>query len=83
MIVTAKKTRLGVLTVEDSGYSDEEYPGFSISLRKDGKELGCVLVEVDQTKDPMIKIHIWDTESEEPILNLKGNITSNVLKFNL
>lgn len=64
-------TKIGNLEVCNSGYSREGYPGFVVSLySKTGEELASVLFEVDQTEDPVCKIHIWDTTSDDPICSM-------------
>ena len=72
--VTAVETKIGRIEVRNSSYTNENYPGFVTSLyNKNGKILVETLFEVDQTgKVPKCKIHIFDTTSEEPIINLCG-----------
>ena len=54
------ETSLGTLSVEKSGFTLEGYPGYAVTLKKDGMEV-CVLLEVDETEDPPVcKVHIWD-----------------------
>ncbi len=67
MKLAAINTKLGDLTIEKSGYSAEGYPGFVISIVKDGVKHEFAMAEVDQTESkPMLKLHVWDFEHEDP-----------------
>lgn len=65
------KTSLGDLVVEQSGYTQENYPGFIVSLqRPNGEKVEAVLVEVDQSNQdekPTLKVHVWNRKDDEPV----------------
>ena len=70
---TIYKTKIGNIVFNSSG--DEKYPGVYVSLIKKGETLAEVLLEVDQSdpeEEPVCKIHVWDTTSDEPIIDYHG-----------
>lgn len=63
-------TKLGTLTVSESGYSIEGYPGFVVALKRNGIRHEFLMVEVDETEDePVLKTHIWDGVQEDPVFD--------------
>ena len=77
MKIASLQTKHGILEVERSGYSIEGYPGFIVSLKNDGKELACVLFEVDE-ENSECKVHVWDTTQDEPVCDMHGTITQTL-----
>lgn len=74
MKIASLQTKLGEITVEESGYTEEGYPGFVVSLLYNNRELASVLFEVDETENvPECKVHVWDTATEEPICSFRGS----------
>lgn len=66
-------TKLGTIEVKESGYTEEGYPGYFVSLVRDDRVLAEVLFEVDETDEyPEVKIHVWDTTQEDPICDYRG-----------
>jgi len=68
------ETKLGKILVTQSGWTNEGYPGYLISLKNnEGKPLAEVLFEVDENDSwPRCKIHIWDSTHEDPIYDFVG-----------
>lgn len=68
-----KSTSLGKISVSNSSYSEDLYPGYSVCLTSpSGKVLAEVLFEVDETEAPECKIHIYESEKEEPVCSFYG-----------
>lgn len=69
-----KATDLGTLYAFPCG--DSEYPGIMIGLERNGVRYEFAWVEVDQwdnDEDPVMKIHVFDTEGDEPVYDLNIN----------
>lgn len=66
--------KIGALEVFESGYTQENYPGYLVSLKdKKLNTLTEVLFEVDENESPpLCKIHIWDTTHEDPVFIFHG-----------
>lgn len=58
-------TKLGWLFVEETPYTNEEYPGFWIGLKRGDTEITFLLVEVDQSADPpVLRIREWPIDKD-------------------
>lgn len=66
------ETVLGTLVVEEC--NDPAFPGFYLSLRRDGKTFGICLLEVNECNPlrPELKAHIWSPSSvwEDPVVSM-------------
>ncbi len=67
------ETALGQLEIQESGYTAENYPGYVVSLVRNGKRFDFAMIEVDQTdskEEPLLKAHVWDDKNEDPVFDL-------------
>ena len=63
-------TKIGVL--EARVVEEPNYPGIQIGLNINGEWIEYAWVEVDQCgNEPMLKVHIFDTVSDEPLYTLE------------
>ncbi len=65
------KTKLG--TLKARAIQSDEYPGITITLNRNGKELEFAWVEVDESEwneNPVLKIHVYNAVDDEPSFNL-------------
>ena len=65
------KTKLG--TLKALVVKSDDYPGITITLNREGKELEFAWVEVDQSEwneNPVLKIHVYNAVDDEPSFNL-------------
>ena len=82
MKVAEMETKLGRIVVHESGFTEEGYPGYFISLVNfDDKVLAETLFEVDQTEAPTCKVHVWDCSKDEPVFSFAAAEDSGGLKF--
>jgi hypothetical protein len=69
--IATRLTGIGTLEVDASGYDGCGYPGYVISLSRNGKKHEAVMVEVDETEDePRLKVHVWNCTDEDPVFDL-------------
>lgn len=83
MKIAELETELGTLVVEQSGYTEEGYPGFTISLLNyEFKEIAAALLEVDETETtPEVKVHVWDSTHDEPVCDMRGCVDDDKLEL--
>lgn len=83
MFIAEEETKLGKLFVKKSGWTVEGYPGFLISLERNG-EVVSVLMEVDETGEiPECKVHVWDTTGDDPIADFRGRPLLDELRLEM
>ena len=80
MVIGKLNTKMGQLVVERSGFSEEGYPGYFVTLTKDGKDLACVMLEVDES-EKACKVHVWDSTQEDPICDMSGRVHGDELEL--
>ena len=68
------QTKLGTITIKESGFTAEGYPGFVFSIERNGKSVGIALLEVDENiyegnPEPTLKVHVWAPGHEDPVFD--------------
>jgi len=71
-IYASKKTKIGMITISESGFTGEGYPGFVFSVFRDGKQTDIALLEVDESdpeEEVALKVHVWAPGHEDPVFD--------------